>query len=465
VRRGVLALAALVAFLGVFYAAFARLALHAFPFSGDEYSYFLQAELFARGLLHAPTPAHAELLRVDHVLLEPWVCSKYPPGTSALLAIGVRYGVPWLVTPVEGVITLVAMAFAARRLLPERAALMAVAMLGAAPLIAFQAASFFSHTAATMWLSIAFAAIVAWTCEAGGRGTWRLVLAGLAIGCAFITRPFDAAVFGVALVSLRSFKVVAVVAAGTVPLVVLHFAYQAAQFGSPWTDGYHAYEPTFRAIYGAHTAAPPMAISNLLNGEQTWHRFDIVRSFLIDWTVPGMAVIALVGWYALGDDPRALPARRFGTTIVALFAFSFLFTIAGTDDGARPRYMTTTLLPLALFAGPGWYAASELLAARVGPWPRRVLGVVVWVLTPVQLGAFLFVRTPEIWVREGLQQVVEQQGVHDAVVIVRAQYPTRYARNVSAPSSMGVDPVRAAFPGRSVYEAHEGLPWSLVRAP
>src|SRR5580693_9109330 len=106
-------MAALVAGLGVFYAVLARVGFHGFAYSGDEYSYLLQAELFARGVLHAPTPGHAELLRVDHVILEPWVCSKYPPGTSALLALGVRCGAPWLVTPVEAVVALTAMAAAA----------------------------------------------------------------------------------------------------------------------------------------------------------------------------------------------------------------------------------------------------------------------------------------------------------------------------------------------------------------
>ena len=51
---------------GVAYAIVSRVALDGFTFSGDEYSMFLQGEIFARGLLHAATPAHAELLRVDH---------------------------------------------------------------------------------------------------------------------------------------------------------------------------------------------------------------------------------------------------------------------------------------------------------------------------------------------------------------------------------------------------------------
>src|SRR5450432_4851824 len=95
-----LALAILIA-CGVMYALVARFALDAFPFSGDEYSLALQAEMFARGILKAPAPEHAEWLRVDHVVIDGWVRSKYPPGAPALLALGARGGVAWLVTPLE----------------------------------------------------------------------------------------------------------------------------------------------------------------------------------------------------------------------------------------------------------------------------------------------------------------------------------------------------------------------------
>jgi hypothetical protein len=459
----------LVALLGVFYAVFARVALHAFPFSGDEYSYVLQAELFARGRLHAPAPPHADLLRVDHVIIDEWVRSKYPPGTSALLAIGVRLGAPWLVTPLEAVVALLAMAVAARRVLGERHVLTAVALLGAAPLFAFQAASFFSHTATTMWLAIALAAIAAWSVD--GRA-WRLVLAGAAIGCALLTRPLDAILFGAALLSFRSARVVLLAAAGAAPFAALHFAYQAAQFGSPFASGYAAYEPTFRAIYGAQTA-PAFALSNLFDGEQLWHHLDIARAFLVDWTVPGAAVLALLGWFALRDDERARGTHRFVTALVALFAASLFVTVGGTDDGARPRYLSTVLLATALLGAPGWTSTGELLATRVGRGARRVLAVAVWVLPVIQLGAFLVDRTPQIWVREGLEQTVRAQGIAEGVVVIRAQWPTRYARNgpffdrpvlfVSAPAATSLDEVAAAFPGRPLYEAHEGWVWSVTR--
>jgi len=466
-------LAAVVALFTAFYALFARVALHAFPFSGDEYSYLLQAELFARGMLHAPAPAHADLLRVDHVILDPWVCSKYPPGTSALLSLGVRAGVPWLVTPIEGGVALLAMASAARPVLgtrDPRGVYLAVGMLGAAPLFAFQAATFFSHTAATMWLATAFAAVVAWSFD-GKR--WTMVLAGAAMGCALLTRPLDAVLFGAALLALLSARAVALALVGAAPFAVLHLAYQNAQFGSPLSDGYRAYEPTFRAIYGAHTGGSALSLTNLVDGEQTWHHFDIVRAFLVDWTVPGTALLAVLGWVALGEERRTRPARRFATALILLFSASLFVTIGGTDDGARPRYLSTAMIPLALLAAPGWRVAAGLLGQRLPPVVLRALACAVWGLPVIQLGAFLVDRTPQLWVREGLEKAVGAYGIREGVVVVRAEYPTRYARNgpffdrpvlyVSPSATTSVDEVVAAFPGRPLYEAHEGKAWTVER--
>jgi len=122
----------LVLLFGAIYAVLARYALDAFPYSGDEYSLALQAELLARGMLKAPAPPHIEWLRVDHVVIDQFVRSKYPLGAPALTAIGARYGVAWLATPIEGTLTLAIVWHTVRRLLGPRGALIALVTLGAA---------------------------------------------------------------------------------------------------------------------------------------------------------------------------------------------------------------------------------------------------------------------------------------------------------------------------------------------
>ncbi len=73
----------------------------------------------------------------------------------------------------------------------------------------------------------------------------------------------------------------------------------------------------------------------------------------------------------------------------------------------------------------------------------------------------------------GLYDAVEAAHVEQGVVVVRAEWPTRYARNgpfydrpvlyVSAPADTSVAEVAALFPGRPVYEATEGRRWKVVR--
>jgi hypothetical protein len=462
----------LIALFGIAYAVLARVALDAFPFSGDEYACFLQAEIFARGLLHAPAPPHAELLRVDHVVMDAWVRSKYPPGTSALLALGMRAGATWLVTPVEGVIALVALWRTTLAHLGSRAALMAIVMMGLSPLFAFQAASFYGHTPTTMWLALAFAATSLWIRT--GSSAWP-VLGGAAVGCALLTRPGDAACFAAALVVLRSRRLIVLTVLGAAPFVAAHFAYQAAQFGSPFADGYHAYEPTFRAIYGESTSHP-LSLLYLVSPKEQANHLDVIRAFVMEWTVPGSVLVAVVGAYAIGREHPARPMRDLAVAVAAAPVAMLMLSIADPDDGARPRYLSTALIPLAFLSSPGWDAASIALRTLVGPLVTRVTAVAALVGAPVAVGGFMGHRIPEVWVREGLFAQVRAAHVEEGVVVIRAVWPTRYARNgaffdrpvlyLSAPAEMTVDEVAAVYPGRPVYEATEGTQgrlWKVVR--
>lgn len=460
----------LIVALGTVYVGLARFAMHAFPFSGDEYSYYLQAELFARGLLRSPAPAHAGLLRIDHVVIDAWVRSKYPPGASALLALGLRAGVPWLVTPIEGVVALVAIWRTTLSHLGARAGSIAIVTLGLSPLFAFQAATFFAHTATTMWIALALYAVSRWLRT--GSNAWPL-LAGMAIGCAFLTRPADAAFFAAALLVLRSGRLLGLASIGAAPFVFLHFAYQAAQFGSPFVDGYHAYEGTFRAIYGEVTGHPAMSLGYLVNPLQQANHLDVIRALVMEWTVPGTVLLAIVGARAIEIDRPTRAMRNLAIAIAAVPLTALLVIVADPDDGARPRYLSTTLLSIAFLSGPGWDATMTALRTLVGQRLGRATVVFALLAAPVKVGAFLGYRIPEMWVREGLFDEARAAQIEQGVVIIRAEWPTRYARNgpffdrpvlyLSASPETTVEEVAALYPGRPVYEAFEGRRWRVVR--
>ena len=459
----------LIGVFGVIYAVVARLAFDRFPYSGDEYSLALQGELFARGVFKAAAPEHIEWLRVDHVILDHFIRSKYPPGGPALLSLGAREGVAWLVTPLEAVVALVLVWHTTRRLLGARPALVALVALGLAPLFAFEAATFYAHTPAVMFLAVAFCGVAGWS--QSHRQGW-LVLAGVAIGCTFLTRPLDAILFGLAMVSLRSVRAVVVTAVSALPFVVASFAYQAIQFGSPFSDGYHAYEPTLRQIYGDDIAATPVSIYNVISPTQLWNHLDIFRAMAVDWTIPGTAIVALLGVFAIGRDHPARPIRTFSVALIAVFSVVLLPMIADLDDGPRPRYLSTTLLPIVFLTAAGFGSASTALATRFGARIRTIIVTVAIVFGLGQLASVIVDRLPKQWKREGLFKAAETLHGTDAVVIVRAQYPSRFARNgpfqegvlyLSTPPDVSAETVRAAYPKRQIWEAFEGEPWRLIR--
>jgi 4-amino-4-deoxy-L-arabinose transferase-like glycosyltransferase len=467
---------------GLFYAFIARVVLEAFPFAGDEYSVALQAKLFAHGLLKAPAPPHAEWVGVDHVVIDDWVRSKYPPGEPALLALGERLGAAWVINPILAVATLAIVWLTFRRVLGARRALVGLVALGLAPLFAFHAGSFFSHTAAGLFLAIAFAAVARWLEEprVGREGAsaalrasdgW-FVLCGAALGCGFLVRPFDAFLFGVAMLSLRSVRAIVITAVSALPFVGLNLVYQNAQFGSPFRDGYGVYEPTLRAIYGGLAGGSMLSLGCLVDPLQTWFHIDVLRAFLLEWTIPGTALVALLGAYSIGKDDPARRLRGFSLALIALSVAALLFTKANPDDGARPRYLAPILVPVVFLAAAGFAPACGAIEARFGALVQRCMVVIALLFGIGQLASFMQGRVPQIWKREGVFKATEALGVRDAVVVVRSRFPTQYARNgpwfdgilyLSVPPTTTAAEVATAYPGRPVWEAFEEDPWREVR--
>ena len=459
----------LIALFGVVYALVARYALDAFPYSGDEYSLSLQAELFAKGLLKVAAPQHADWLRVDHVVIDAWVRSKYPPGGPALLSLGARCGYAWLVTPCEGVATLMLTWHSVRRVLGARPALTALVVLGAAPLFIFDSASFYTHGASLLCLAIAFAALTAWSISP--RTGW-LVVVGFALGATFLIRPLDAMLFGLAMVAFGSWRALIVPAISALPFIAVNFWYQDQVFGSPFTDGYAAYGPTFTALYGATAAAFPLSWRHVFEPTQWWFHLDLFGQMCLQWTIPGTVIAALFGAVAIDSSDAAARMRRFSIALVAVFCVTLLALLTELDDGPHPRYLSVTLIPLALLAANGLGPLCDAIRERFGAIVERAFVVLAILFGLAQFGQYLENRIPKQWTREGLYQLTADLP-RDAIVIVRAQYPSRYARNgpffagvtyLSVAPETSVDEVAAAYVGRPIYVAHEGVPWTIERA-
>ena len=459
---------------GIFYALLARFALEGYPYSGDEYSTVLQAEGFARGVLKAPAPPYADWVAVDHVVIDQFVRSKYPPGTSALLAVGVRAGVPWLVTPMEGMLALLVFWLAARVVLDARRAFLAVAFLAAMPLFAYQAATFLSHTPTLLFGALAMLAVALWA--RSGQDGW-LVLFGVSVGCVWLIRPVDGVLLGLSLIAFRSLRALLIGGVSAAPFLALTLWYNAVQFGSPFVDGYEAGKPGFAAIYGESGTFRNISLLHLISPYEIFNHLAELQTFFFEWTVPGAALLACLGWVALrreqaAGEPRTAPLQRFFGLMMILFLAGLVLTFNEPDDSPRARYLSLVLLPVSFFAAAGWDIAAAFVRRHLGRWPSRLVAVAVWLAPLFLIATYLEHRIPEVKVHTGLGEELAREDIRSGVVILRAEWPTRYARNgmffdrlpllLSVPAKVPASEVAARFPGQAVYEAfepHGANPW------
>ena len=215
----------------------------------------LQARSWAAGALGAPlSDQTASRLVQNGVLASPGWVSVYPPGHTALLALGFGLGVPWLVGPALTAAT----TLAARRLLSARpgAALAGGVLVAFSPFVVLLGGGYLSHASAAAAAALAlYAALLA----RDGRAGWAAA-AGLATGVLVAIRPWTGVVLGLVLTegvwaaaaarrapapfwkaAVRWFgKWVALWPLGGLPVAAAFALYHRTVFGHPLRLGYAA---------------------------------------------------------------------------------------------------------------------------------------------------------------------------------------------------------------------------------
>ena len=217
----------------------ARFVLGAFPNSGDEYAYLLQAQTYAQGRLwvHPPPLADAFALGRFQVKDGMWL-SQYEPGWALLLTPTILLGVPpWIVNPILGVGLLVAFWALSKEQMGEAAAAAGVLAMAGSAFFILNAASYFSHVACALW-GVLYALFAVRYLQSGRRR--HAVVAGVFLGLLGLTRPFNAIVFAlpfiVTLAMSRERRTgLLPYFLGGVPFVAALLAFNDAITGHPFT--------------------------------------------------------------------------------------------------------------------------------------------------------------------------------------------------------------------------------------
>lgn len=209
----------------------------------DATSYWLQAHVFATGqfAFEPPGPLHSFSGRFLVTTPSGELAVLFPPGFAAVLAIGVRLGLPLMVNPLLGAACSLLTYALGRRWWDEKVGRFAGVLSALCAASRYHSADTMSH----MWCACLVLGILLSTTTLTANHTPGLrapLLGGLCAGWLFATRPVTGLVFGSAgLLALCYFRPItfrvalqraATYGAGSLPGVGLWFAYQWATTGS-----------------------------------------------------------------------------------------------------------------------------------------------------------------------------------------------------------------------------------------
>lgn len=162
----------------------------------DEMVQALQARTYALGHLYEPASRYPEFFSVPNVVVTAdKVFSQFPPGHSALLALGELFGSPWLINPVVGAISVLLFGLLLRETdLPATVRFAALLLFALAPWVVFMSGTHMNHVSALMWLLLGSLGAVR-SARASSPRMWAAFLGGIGFGAAGATRPSDALAF------------------------------------------------------------------------------------------------------------------------------------------------------------------------------------------------------------------------------------------------------------------------------
>jgi hypothetical protein len=159
------------------------------PHVPDEVIYMFHARYLAEGRLFIEAPPVPEAFAVYLASMENGRLYASPPAAwAAVLALGYRVGLPWLVNPILGGLNIILAFLLFRRVVGARYARLAVVLLCCSPWFVLMCMNFMMHTLTLCCVLIAALGIL----RAGESGQARWAwMAGVATGYTSLIRPLD----------------------------------------------------------------------------------------------------------------------------------------------------------------------------------------------------------------------------------------------------------------------------------
>ena len=426
-RHRLIAVGGLAALLTALAAFAAQWCFAANPQLVDEMAQLFQARVYLAGRLAAPAPEDPSFFLFLHTWITPagWV-SQFPPGHSALLAIGMLARAEWLVNPVLGGVSLLLVYALARQWYGPRIGVLAAFLWAASGWVVAMSATYMNHGSAVCF------ALAAWVFALGHHNpsVRRLAAAGVALAAIGLIRPLDAAAAAVPVVvglaSRRRWRGLATVGIGMIPLLVVLAYVNWSLYGHALQFGYGAFQGEQQRL-GFHLDpfgnrfTPLVGLSNLAVAVRRLH------VYLFEWPLPALLPVAV---WALAARHRHRCDLFLVTGICALPALYFFYWHSGFYPGPRFYYTIAPLLVIATARAGVWgWKRMRRLPRRPVRWDLAYAAaaviVVVWSATALLPNRLRAYRAERPALKQHPERWLAREGVFQAIVLVPESWGSR----------------------------------------
>lgn len=441
------------------------------PHVQDSIAQLFQAKIFALGHLTAPEPPQREFFSYLHMIDNGRWYSQYPPGHPFLLMLGVLIGAPWIINPLLGSLTVVALYFLGKELYNERVGRISAVLGLLSPFLLFMSSEYMNHTSAMFFFVIFLLFFVR------GLRTGTLpsgFLSGAALGLVVNIRPYSAAplavlflLYGLVQMVKRPRQLWKTACAFTITLG----AFTGALLGYNWLTNGNPLLFGFEVLYGpqvlpgfGHAAwgVPHNVHRGLM---QTLNNLNGMNKYLFEWPAPSLLFVFLLFVNKDKNKWDYLLVGTFGAVVTAYFFYWF------QDWCFGPRFLHEPSALLLILTARGIDRFPVLGETLGRSWSVRRLRLGTFALLAVLFGFGFTVNLPRhiefygrsYWdVDRKVRNAVEQQGIRRAIVFTRTNFGEVFPANSPFLDSdvifardfgSGYEKLMKEFPGYDAYIA------------
>jgi hypothetical protein len=401
------------------------------PHVEDSIAQLFQAKIFKAGKLYAPLPPHKEFFDYTNIINDTKWYSQYPPGHSLLLMVGLFFGVPWLIGPLVGTLSLFLLFLVVRKIYDDhRIHYLCCGLLLFSPFFLFMSSNHMNHSS-TLFFLLLF--LYFYLYMFSSNSNLYALFCGLSLGYAINIRPLDGVAVAIPFVFYALYCVykkrevhvsqIVCFCIGVFLMVCTLLLYNKLTTGNPFIFGYQQKFQSLGFLGGAQFGPPHTAEGGIIN---TSNNLIGLNQHLFEWPLPSLVFIFIFFF---------IPAKRSRwdylfliSSLTLIVSYSFYF-YQDLCFGPRNFY---SLLPFAVILTvrgflelPKWLEAKGFERLKTEATLYFLLLVCLFYTTSFSIPSLIKKYSDDYWwITDKIHKEVRRKGITNALVFIDVWHPS-----------------------------------------